>query len=227
MKDAMVEKAPVVLSRQSLLDGSFLESIPTIDGLSPWTLDQVSESVAKILAARRGTAPVWVFAYGSLIWNPLIDFEESIQATLHGWRRSFCIRLMIGRATVSQPGRMMGLVEGGTTTGFAFRIKESKLTEELQILWAREMVLGGYRPEWVWLEGPSGPVQALTFVADTHSMLFEASDDPDRIAQLVGAATGPLGRNRDYVVQLSDALKANSMNDLYVQRLSALLSLQA
>lgn len=218
---------PVALSRQTLQDGSFLESIPTLDGLVPWTLDQVNTSVAQTLSARRGTVPVWVFAYGSLIWNPLIDFEESIQATLHGWRRSFCIQLMVGRGTVSRPGRMLGLVEGGTTAGIAFRIEESKLVEELQILWAREMVLGGYRPEWVWVTGPSGSMQALTFVADTRSILFDASDEPDRVALLVGEATGPLGRNRDYVSQLSDALKAHSLNDSYIQRLSALLSLRA
>jgi hypothetical protein len=36
---------------------------------------------------------VWVFAYGSLMWNPGIDVAEHKPAVLQGWHRAFCIRL--------------------------------------------------------------------------------------------------------------------------------------
>jgi cation transport protein ChaC len=32
----------------------------------------------------------WVFAYGSLMWNPAIEFAESSPCFVDGWRRSFC-----------------------------------------------------------------------------------------------------------------------------------------
>ena len=32
----------------------------------------------------------WVFAYGSLMWNPAIEFVEAQPCKVEGWRRSFC-----------------------------------------------------------------------------------------------------------------------------------------
>ncbi len=36
---------------------------------------------------------LWIFAYGSLIWNPEFEFLESRSATAFGWHRSFCLKL--------------------------------------------------------------------------------------------------------------------------------------
>ena len=41
---------------------------------------------------------LWVFAYGSLIWNPLIHYIEQRRALLHGFHRRFCLRSRGARA---------------------------------------------------------------------------------------------------------------------------------
>ena len=33
---------------------------------------------------------IWVFGYGSLIWNPAFDYDEMRTGTLHGYHRQFC-----------------------------------------------------------------------------------------------------------------------------------------
>ncbi|VFS63416.1 Uncharacterized protein involved in cation transport [Raoultella planticola] len=60
---------------------------------------------------------VWIFGYGSLMWNPALEYRETCTGTLPGWHRAFCLRLTAGRGSACQPGRMLALKEGGRTTG--------------------------------------------------------------------------------------------------------------
>ena len=78
--------------------------------------------------------------------EPGFESEEVRPAMLQGWHRAFCMRLTAGRGTLHQPGRMLALKEGGQTTGLAFRLPESKLREELELLWKREMITDCYVP---------------------------------------------------------------------------------
>jgi|GEM_PF-5094147 len=49
------------------------------------------EAVADSLLANAPVdGQIWIFAYGSLIWNPEFDFVEERLGTARGWRRSFC-----------------------------------------------------------------------------------------------------------------------------------------
>ena len=45
----------------------------------------------------------WVFAYGSLMWNPALEFAEQQPCKVEGWRRSFCFWLPMGRGTPELP----------------------------------------------------------------------------------------------------------------------------
>ena len=42
----------------------------------------------------------WVFAYGSLMWNPALEFAEAQPCKVDGWRRSFCFWMPLGRGTL-------------------------------------------------------------------------------------------------------------------------------
>ena len=68
--------------------------------------------------------PLWLFAYGSLIWKPEIEHVEERIATVRGWHRSFCLKLTRWRGTQEQPGLMMGLDRGGACKGLAFRLPD-------------------------------------------------------------------------------------------------------
>jgi len=71
--------------------------------------DDYEASLQSLLAARawQEGQDVWVFGYGSLLWNPAFDAVEQVSAVLAGWHRAFCIRLTRFRGTLEEPGLMM------------------------------------------------------------------------------------------------------------------------
>src|SRR6476660_5856371 len=82
---------------------------------------------------------LWVFAYGSLMWDPGFPHVASVPALLRGYHRSFCIWSARYRGTPEQPGLVLGLDRGGACRGIAFRVAEEAVAEVVGILWAREM----------------------------------------------------------------------------------------
>lgn len=209
-----------LLTREALADGSLRERLALADQPA-WSEDRVAQSLADTLAARPDpVAPIWVFAYGSLIWNPLIRFDAQCNAQLAGWRRSFCMRTVVGRGRPEQPGRMLSLQPGGQTLGVALRLAEAEAEHELRLLWAREMAMGSYRPAWVrlTLDGGTG-AQAIAFVANPEHPNHEADDSVPTAAARIAVAEGAFGRNIDYLMALQHALAERGLHDAYVTAL--------
>ncbi|PLR37305.1 gamma-glutamylcyclotransferase [Chimaeribacter californicus] len=203
-----------MLTRDFLLKADCKTAFGTIEETLLLSPEQRRASLQCTLSRRPGNSPVWIFGYGSLMWNPIFDAEEVRPATLHGWHRAFCLRLTAGRGTAAQPGRMLALKEGGSTTGLAFRLPEEKLEEELELLWKREMVTGCYVPTWCELTLRDGsPVTALVFVMDAAHPLFEADTRYQVIAPLIARARGPLGTNAQYLFALEQELQKHDMQD--------------
>jgi len=185
-----------------------------------WTPEQRLASLAATLACRPDLSPVWIFGYGSLMWNPAFEFDESAPGTLVGWHRAFCLRLTAGRGTASRPGRMLALKEGGRTTGLAYRLPEAQLEDELTLLWKREMITGCYLPTWCRLALDDGrTVNALVFIMDPRHPLYEADTRAQTIAPLIAAASGPLGTNAQYLFSLESELKKHGMHDACLDEL--------
>jgi cation transport protein ChaC len=181
-----------------------------------WTPQAIAASLETTLAARPPGA-LWVLAYGSLMWNPLLDFADSVAATLQGWRRSFCLRVEAGRGSPAQPGRMLALEPGGSTQCLALRLHEDRVREELGLLWTREMVAGAYRPAWVPVALADGrTVQAVAFLADPVWPGYEYDARAETVAPIVATASGALGSNAEYLHCLAAALQANRMEDGYI-----------
>nr|WP_216660432.1 MULTISPECIES: gamma-glutamylcyclotransferase [unclassified Brenneria] len=202
------------MTRDFLQKADCRTSFGSIEETLLLTPQQRADSLEKTLARRPDCSPVWVFGYGSLMWNPIFDAEEACLATLHNWHRAFCLRLTLGRGTVSCPGRMLALKPGGKTTGLAFRLSESSLREDLELLWKREMLTGCYRPLWCELHQQNGDtVTALVFVSEPAHPLVEEDTCIQRVAPLIAQASGPLGTNAQYLFALEHALKNFGMAD--------------
>ena len=89
--------------------------------------EEFNASLARILADWIPAHDLWVFCYGSLIWNPLFHHIERQNVTIHGFHRTFCLRSRHGRGSVEQPGLMLGLDFGGCCNGVALRIPSPRL----------------------------------------------------------------------------------------------------
>ncbi|RLR18471.1 gamma-glutamylcyclotransferase [Sodalis-like symbiont of Bactericera trigonica] len=196
-----------MLTRDFLQKADFKTAFGIIDESLLLTQEQRRASLPCTLRHLPDNSPVWVFGYGSLMWNPIFEAEEVRPATLTGWHRAFCLRLISGRDTTAQPGRMLALKEGVQTTGLAFRLPEAQLHEELELFWKRKMLTGCYIPTWSELTLDSGDsVTALFFFMDPCHPFFEADTRSQIIAPLIACASDLLGTNAQYLFALKQEL---------------------
>lgn len=193
-----------------------LDEIAALSGIAASSDASLAASRAAVLGARP-PGDLWVFGYGSLMWNPAFSYVESRIARLEGWQRSFCLPMPGGRGTPKQPGLMCGLVASGECFGLALRIAADEVDSECAILWIREMGFGGYAPTMVSVSIDETAVEALTFVAAGSRVERLSIDDQ---AHRIAAAVGPLGSNRDYLFRLEDTLRAAGGADPYVTALA-------
>lgn len=167
-------------------------------------------------------ADLWLFGYGSLMWDPGFHFTEVRCATLAGWQRRFAYRITSGRGSPEQPALMLALEPGaGSCHGLAFRIEAAAVEHESAHIWRREMVRGGYRPTLLALSTPQGPVRAVVFAANPQHPEHVGELPLAETAAILARASGPLGSNRDYLEQLAQQLEWLGLADDYVQRLRA------
>jgi cation transport protein ChaC len=208
-----------VLTRDAIRTG-FLQRLSVSS--SPhlvWSDEELRTSLAGTLAGY-GDQDVWLFAYGSLIWNPAFLFSEKCSARVHGYHRRFCLRTKIGRGSPSRPGYVLGLDHGGSCHGVIYRIVARNVASELELIWRREMVTGAYVPTWARAHSSSGIVRALTFVTNRRHPAYVGRFCEDAIARSIATAVGPLGPCRDYLVRTRQGLAEAGIHDGYVCRMT-------
>lgn len=209
-----------MLTRQAINSGEYLDHFESLPNL--WTTERIERSLADTMKSKpAATDDVWIFAYGSLMWNPMVHFDRRQVATLHGWHRSFCLRMDIGRASPGMPGRMLALESGGHTEGVALKLSPSTIEEELGLIWIREMVLGSYRPTWapVTLDDAT-ETHAIAFVADMSREQYAIDSCVATVAPLVAKAACKFGSNAEYLFKLKAALDECSLHDAYIDALA-------
>ena len=113
-----------VITRQSILDGTLLAAVRASlgPGQRLMTDDERASDIQSILSRAPDTDRVWVFAFGSLIWNPAFEFVEQRTARIHGWRRAFCLWNKAGRGSPELPGLMLSTESGGRCSGVVYPI---------------------------------------------------------------------------------------------------------
>lgn len=161
---------------------------------------------------------VWVFGYGSLMWNPGFDYVEAQKAIIKGYHRSFCIWSVHYRGTHENPGLVVGLDTGGECVGRAYRITEEKLYPVLNYLKAREMDTGVYIPSIrpIWLD--SGHcVDCLVFIADHGHDHYAGKLPIEEKIKHIKYARGGRGLNTDYVINTYEHLLDNGIDDGYLK----------
>lgn len=183
-------------------------------------MDQIEASLEKTM---RGVEPrnLWVFGYGSLIWNPIFPVSDRRNATIYGYRRALCLSSVVGRGTRDRPGVMLALDAGGSCRGVALKMAGDDVTEELRLLWRREMFAGSYTPKWVQAHFGGGAVMALTFVANRSRPNYVGRLPDEEAVCRLSTASGPLGTNLDYLRRTHAGLEAHGIMDARIARLLA------
>jgi len=198
-------------------------------GLPP-NLTQVTDAdfeaaATALLKSRRG-GPLWLFAYGSLIWKPAFDAVEHCRATTHGWHRAFTMQLTRWRGTPQQPGLMMVLEPGGSCTGVAYRLPDENQHEQMLRLLRRETASreGLHAVRWITAETPHGKVQALGFWTGIKGPLRVEKQDHVRVAQILARACGHIGSGAEYLFHTVTKLEEHGIRDRNLWQLQDLVA---
>jgi cation transport protein ChaC len=209
------------LRRSDLEQGRMREIyLAAVDSGRALSDEQLSTSLTDTLALRPKGAGWWVFAYGSLLWNPLFPVAEMRPSTLRGLHRRFCLWSLASRGTPDEPGLVLGLDRGGTCRGVAMRLPAPLALDELHLLWRREMVVGGYQPRWVKLNADGRELVALTFVVRREHPQYTGRLSLAKQAAVIVKARGAFGASADYLERTRVALISHGIVDPYLENLA-------
>ena len=181
--------------------------------------EEFNASLERVLDAWNPRHDLWVFCYGSLIWNPLFHYVERKNVTLHGFHRKFCLSSRHGRGSVEQPGLMLGLDFGGCCNGVALRIAANKVRHELTLVWRREMAIGSYTPRWITARAGKRKIRAIAFVVNHAHPHYAGKLPIGTITKTLATAKGKFGSGADYLYQTVDCLAKHGIRDSYLSRL--------
>lgn len=163
---------------------------------------------------------LWLFGYGSLMWDPGVHFAEVRQADLPGFERRFSYKTTMGRGTPDKPALTLSLEpSAGCCRGLVFRIAADRVEVESGMVWRREMLRNGYCPAWLPVATPQGPVTALVFVSNRVHEGYAGDLSLQQAAGIIATASGVIGSNRDYLEQLAAQLDALAIADAYIAQL--------
>jgi cation transport protein ChaC len=216
------------LTRESILDGSLRASSQALLGTSARSLsdEERMRQIGQALAAGPGSDSIWVFGYGSLMWNPAFHFAERRTARIHGYHRQFCLWARAGRGSPERPGLMLGIEPGGSCNGVAYRIAPELVKSELDVLWRREMNSMAYRPAWVAARTRAGIVNALTFAVNRAHERYIGDLDLASTCGYLAQGAGPLGLCCDYLFETVAHLRELGVKDRHLEVLEAHVRVQ-
>jgi glutathione-specific gamma-glutamylcyclotransferase len=186
--------------------------------------EDVARSLAQTMSAHVKREPVWIFGYGSLIWNPLMEYAERSSARIHGYHRGFYLWSKVNRGSPEVPGLVLGLDQGGSCQGVAYRLHDDRLDAELHLLWRREMVMGTYQPRWVQADLGDRTVRAIAFIVNRKKPGYTGRLDDRQIVSIAIKATGHYGSCADYLTQTAHSLEAAGIADPRMSRLAKLVA---
>ena len=178
-------------------------------------------SIRSLLESHPEDEDVWLFAYGSLMWNPMIHWAEKQPALLRGYHRRFCLWTNIGRGTTECPGLTLALEPGGACHGMAYRIARAEAPHELELVWRREMLTGAYKARWVSLAMAGGPRRAIAFVVNRDHYRYAGRLADEQVATILAEAKGPLGSCAAYLFNSVSHLEELGVHDRCLWRLRA------
>lgn len=159
---------------------------------------------------------MWVFGYGSLLWNPGFPVARREVAVLHGYARSFCMSSIHHRGSEEQPGLVLALdsVKDAHCKGIALAVQAGHEEQTLAELRERELISSAYLERDLEVELADGSmVTAVTYVIDPHHVQYCGGLSLEEQAQIIAHAVGGRGPNTEYLYNTAEHLAEIGLHD--------------
>lgn len=171
---------------------------------------------------------VWIFGYGSLVWNPGFAFEQRQVGYIRGWARRFYQGSPDHRGFPGSPGRVVTLVTDAQSVcwGVAYQVAGESLDSIFSYLDEREQ--GGFRRHQVDFYPKTDPADTSAPSVTTAAVYIAQDDNPhylgpasvQEMALHIFHSRGPSGSNRDYLLRLAESLRSMDVTDEHVSELA-------
>jgi len=208
---------------------SMLKEQPDLSHLTD-QYELTEEELAWTLRAVMETHPagedLWIFGYGSLMWRPDFPFVDRARALVHGYHRAFCVYSHVYRGTRERPGLVLGLDNGGSCTGVAYRVAADHAEAAVEYLIRREMVTRVYMPRWVTARIGDTTIRAHTYTAAHNHVQYAGRLSEDEALRLILQGHGRSGPNTEYLSNTVSHLDALGISDQPLRRLHKLATRQ-
>ncbi|MEO1637955.1 MAG: gamma-glutamylcyclotransferase [Pseudomonadota bacterium] len=158
---------------------------------------------------------LWVFGYGSLLWNPGFTPASQLRARLDGYHRSFCMLSIHHRGTEEDPGLVLALdaEDGARCTGVAFEVAAQEEGAVLTMLRERELISSAYYEDTVPLVADDGrEIEALAYIINRDHRQY-CQFDLEKQAQMIAFAHGGRGLNAEYLFNTAAHLDQLGIKD--------------
>lgn len=158
----------------------------------------------------------WVFAYGSLLWDPGFDVAECVEARVEGFSRRFCMQSVVYRGTVEYPGLVLALDEDarGHCMGLALRVAAPDWDATIAGLRERELATNAYREEVLRLVLADGrQIDAVAYVMRREHEQYVGSLSLAEQARIIARAVGGRGPNAEYLFNTTRHLSQIGLAD--------------
>ncbi|MGR3271681.1 gamma-glutamylcyclotransferase [Thalassococcus profundi] len=163
---------------------------------------------------------LWVFGYGSLLWNPGFEVVAQEHARLPGYARSFCMRSIHHRGTEAEPGLVLALDEqpDAVCEGLALRARDDQADAVLKYLRERELISSAYVEKLLPVTLADGrTIEAVTYVIDADHVQYCAGLGLEDQAQIIAKAVGGRGPNTEYLYNTTAHLDSLGIPDAELQ----------
>lgn len=196
---------------------------PPASAAKALTPEELHASLRSALAPWQPGTSFWIFAYGSLMWNPEFTWDARHVATIRGYHRSFRIWSRINRGTPENPGLVLTLECGGSCRGLVYRMDPHRVEDEMLTIWRREMTFGSYRPKWLNCTVGDQSIRALAFTVNRRCSGYTGRIPLDVMVESIASARGRYGAAHDYLFKTIETLHQHGIRDERVEHLAGLV----
>lgn len=163
---------------------------PTPDSFYTTTRDRLIDAIPP-------DGDLWLFAFGSLIWNKRFTFDLERKGVALGWHRDFCLGPDTHwRGNPGAPGYMLALDHGGRCRGMVYRLPREGREANVEHLLRNE---APYAPIWITVATQEGRVRAFTYAHPGPPFPYAGNVDDVTIADALSRAVGKAGSMAQYL----------------------------